>query len=141
MWTGAPLATLFAPSDGHRYAFVSTMTHESWHDAHAAAQALRCCEAQGHLLVVSADSERDFVRSHAVPHGATTAWIGIVDEANDGVWKDGKEPRSTSTSTSPWCGVLGWLVCCLTGRPDLTTDFRAREEVEVSSPLPSFLAP
>jgi Lectin C-type domain len=94
---GAPLAA--HSHDGHLYSYVPTMTFESWHDARAAATALRCCEAHGHLLVVSDEAEREFVRSHVVPHGAM-AWVGLVDEANDGVWNDGKEPRSTGSNTS-----------------------------------------
>jgi Lectin C-type domain len=94
---GAPVAV--HSHDGHLYSYVPTMTFESWHDARAAAGALRCCEAHGHLLVVSDEAEREFVRSHVVPHGAT-AWVGLVDEANDGVWNDGKEPGSTGSNTS-----------------------------------------
>jgi Lectin C-type domain len=94
---GAPLTVNF--HNGHVYSYVPTMTFESWHGARAAAAVLRCCHTQGHLLVVSDPTEREFVRTLVVPHGAS-AWVGLVDDANDGVWEDGKGPRRTSSTSS-----------------------------------------
>jgi Lectin C-type domain len=82
---GAPL--VLHSHNGHLYSYVPTMTFESWHDAHLAASALSCCQAKGRLLVANDATERDFVKSSVVPK-ASSGWIGNVDEANDGVWKD-----------------------------------------------------
>ena len=93
-----PLTT-FAHTNRHLYSYVPSMTFESWPDAHAAAQALRCCSTNGHLVVVSDASERSFVRAHVAPT-SSTGWTGLVDEANDRVWTDGPPPPSRSVSVS-----------------------------------------
>jgi Lectin C-type domain len=83
--------------NGHLYSFVPTMNFESWHDAHLAANGLSCCQAKGRLLVVDDASEREFVASFVVTK-FSSAWIGLVDEANDGVWKDGQGDAAASTA-------------------------------------------
>lgn len=102
---GTPL-TVIGHDNGHLHSYVSTMTFESWHDAHAAARALRCCQTRGRLLVASDASERDFIRARVVPHEAAMGWVGLVDEANDGVWTPNGTPpispeSSSSSSSSP----------------------------------------
>jgi Lectin C-type domain len=91
---GAPLAV--HSHNGHIYSYVSTMEFESWHDAHLAANNLSCCQAKGRLLVVNDAAESEFIKSFVDPE-ARAGWIGLVDEANDGVWKGG---QATATATA-----------------------------------------
>jgi Lectin C-type domain len=84
---------------GHIYSYVSTMKFESWHDANLAASTLSCCQAKGRLLVVNGASEREFVKSSVVPK-SSTGWVGLVDEANDGVWKAGQASALVAVASS-----------------------------------------
>jgi Lectin C-type domain len=76
--------------DGHRYAYVELATSLTWDGAQAAAEALTCCGAPGHLVTVGDAAERDFVQ--AMMSGAgRLGWVGFNDAATEGtyVWTDG----------------------------------------------------
>jgi Lectin C-type domain len=76
--------------DGHRYAYVELATSLTWDGAQAAAEALTCCGAPGHLVTVGDAAERDFVQ--AMMSGAGRyGWVGFNDVDTEGtyVWTDG----------------------------------------------------
>jgi Lectin C-type domain len=94
---GAPLAV--HSHNGHTYSYVPTMKFESWHDANLAASNLSCCQAKGHLLVIDDEAEMDFVKSFVVSE-PRTGWIGLVNEANDGVWKGGQATAAAAAAAA-----------------------------------------
>jgi Lectin C-type domain len=76
---------------GHRYAHVHHASPLTWPGAEAAAEALTCCGAQGHLVVVGDAAERDFLRDAVVSEYGQYGWVGFNDVATAGTyaWTDG----------------------------------------------------
>jgi Lectin C-type domain len=84
------------PHNGHLYVHDDYSFSGTWDEADAAAKALTCCGAQGHLVIINDAAERDFVKNTLVRAGSY-GWIGLKDEVVEGtyVWTDG-----TSLDTS-----------------------------------------
>jgi Lectin C-type domain len=95
----------------HRYARV---VHDKidWDAARLEAEALTCCGAQGHLVVVDDAAERNFIQAMLNITGQY-AWIGLSDFQTEGtyVWVDGT-PLSPSVFTPfPYQGTLESADC------------------------------
>ena len=82
-----------AAFNGHSYkSFAEQMP---WRDAKA-----RCEALGGHLVIIELPAENQFVGSLVAKSGATDAWMGITDEAQEGQWRTVKGQQQVYTNWS-----------------------------------------
>jgi PKD repeat protein len=84
----------FLPESGHFYQYIQQVDI-TWHEARAAAAALRYYGLVGYLATITSEAENDFIWSKIDGLG----WIGASDEDVEGEWK---------WVTGPEAGTLFW---------------------------------
>ncbi|WP_226389679.1 MBG domain-containing protein [Penaeicola halotolerans] len=90
------------PENGHFYRYIAS-PGTNYASAKAAAAAMTYQGVSGYLVTITSTNENNFVNGNIV--GAQNIWIGLTDEAVEGVWRWDTGPEAgTISSYYNWCG-------------------------------------